>query len=53
LIQTRIAGTMRYIKLRCTDLDARFPGLLDAVIKAAARDADRLAFPECETVVAD
>ena len=53
LIQTRIAGTTRYIKLRRTDLDARFPGLIDAVIKAAARDADRLSFPECETVVSD
>jgi DNA-binding transcriptional ArsR family regulator len=50
LIQTRIAGTTRYLKLRRKDLDARFPGLLDAVIKAAARDADRLSFPECEVV---
>jgi DNA-binding transcriptional ArsR family regulator len=50
LIQTRIAGTTRYLKLRCKDLDARFPGLLDAVIKAAARDADRLSFPECDVV---
>jgi DNA-binding transcriptional ArsR family regulator len=53
LIQTRIAGTTRYIKLRRTDLDARFPGLIDAVIKAAASDAGRLSFPECDTVVAD
>ena len=50
LIQTRIAGTTRYIKLRREDLDARFPGLIDAVLAAAARDADRLSFPECEMV---
>jgi len=53
LIQTRIAGTTRYLKLRRKDLDARFPGLLDAVIKAAVCDADRLSFPECETVASD
>jgi hypothetical protein len=53
LIQTRIAGTTRYIQLRRKDLDARFPGLVDAVINAATRDADRLSFPECETVVSD
>lgn len=51
LIQTRIAATTRYMKLRREDLDARFPGLIDAVIKAAGRDVDRLSFPECETVV--
>jgi DNA-binding transcriptional ArsR family regulator len=50
LIQTRIAGTTRYMKLRRHDLDARFPGLLDAVLKSAARDAERLQFPECEAV---
>ena len=50
LMQTRIVGTNRLMKLRRDDLDARFPGLLDAVIKAAARDADRLSFPECDVV---
>jgi DNA-binding transcriptional ArsR family regulator len=48
LIQTRIVGTARFMKLRRKDLDARFPGLLDSIIKSAARDADRLQFPECE-----
>ena len=48
LIQTRVVGTTRYMKLRRKDLDARFPGLLDALIKSAARDAERLQFPECE-----
>ena len=53
LMQTRIVGTNRLMKLRREDLDARFPGLLDAVIKSAARDADRLQFlPECEMVEA-
>jgi DNA-binding transcriptional ArsR family regulator len=50
LIQTRLVGTTRYMKLRRKDLDARFPGLLDALIKSAARDAERLRFPECEMV---
>jgi len=52
LVQTRIVGTTRYMKLRRKDLDARFPGLIDAVIKSAMRDADRLQFPECEMVSA-
>ena len=52
LIQTRIVGTARYMKLRRKDLDARFPGLLDSIIKSAARDAYRLQFPECEMVAA-
>jgi DNA-binding transcriptional ArsR family regulator len=52
LVQTRIVGTTRYMKLRRKDLDARFPGLIDAIIKSAARDADRLQFPECEIVAA-
>ncbi|MBH5372175.1 ArsR/SmtB family transcription factor [Bradyrhizobium glycinis] len=42
LMQTRIAGTNRFMRLRREDLEARFPGLLDAVIKSAAKDADRL-----------
>jgi DNA-binding transcriptional ArsR family regulator len=52
LVETRIAGTTRYMKLRRRDLDARFPGLIDAVIKSATRDAERLQFPECEVVEA-
>lgn len=52
LVQTRIVGTTRYMKLRRKDLDARFPGLIEAIIKSAARDADRLQFPECELVAA-
>ena len=53
LIQTRIVGTARYMKLRRKDLDARFPGLIDAIITSAVRDADRLQFPECELVRAE
>jgi DNA-binding transcriptional ArsR family regulator len=48
VMQTRIVGTARLMKLRREDLDARFPGLLDAVITSAARDAERLQLPECE-----
>jgi DNA-binding transcriptional ArsR family regulator len=50
LMQTRIVGTNRLMKLRREDLDARFPGLLDAVIRSAARDAERLQIPDAETV---
>jgi DNA-binding transcriptional ArsR family regulator len=32
---TRTAGTQRFISLRRDDLDARFPGLLDAVLGGA------------------
>jgi DNA-binding transcriptional ArsR family regulator len=50
LMQTRIVGTNRLMKLRRDDLDARFPGLLDAVIKSATRDAVRLQLAECNVV---
>ena len=50
-MQTRVAGTNRFMRLRREDLDARFPGLLDAVIRAATKDAERLQLlPERETV---
>jgi DNA-binding transcriptional ArsR family regulator len=48
LVRTRVVGTTRFMKLRREDIDARFPGLMDAVLKSAARDAERLQFPECE-----
>src|SRR6202790_4926327 len=53
LMQTRIVGTARLMKLRREDLDARFPGLLDAVITSAARDAQRLQLIDRERVAAD
>ena len=54
LTQTRIVGTSRLTRLRRADLDARFPGLLDAVIKSTARDAERLPLlPECDVVEVD
>ena len=54
LMLTRVAGTNRFVRLRRDDLDARFPGLLDAVITSAAKDADRLRLvSECEVVEAD
>jgi DNA-binding transcriptional ArsR family regulator len=34
---TRVDGTRRHVSLRRDDLDARFPGLLDALLAAAAR----------------
>src|SRR5262249_28669679 len=50
IMMTRIVGTNQMIKLRREDLDARFPGLLDAVTKSADRDAERLQFSDGETV---
>ena len=37
--RTRAGGTQRLISLRRDDLDERFPGLLDAVLLAAEREA--------------
>ena len=37
----RAQGTSRFISLRREDLDARFPGLLDTVIKAARSAAGK------------
>ncbi|MGX1319661.1 DNA-binding transcriptional ArsR family regulator [Bradyrhizobium sp. USDA 377] len=54
LMRTRVAGTNRFMRLRREDLEARFPGLLDAVLSSAAKDADRLPLlPECELVGID
>ncbi|TGV80706.1 transcriptional regulator, partial [Mesorhizobium sp. M2D.F.Ca.ET.145.01.1.1] len=36
--RAEVVGTNRMITLRRADLDARFPGLLDSVIAAAADD---------------
>jgi DNA-binding transcriptional ArsR family regulator len=33
---TRIEGRNRYVSLRRADLDARFPGVLDPIVAAAA-----------------
>lgn len=35
LTETRVEGTHRHVSLRRDDLDARFPGLLDAVLQTA------------------
>jgi DNA-binding transcriptional ArsR family regulator len=54
VMQTRVAGTNRFMRLRREDMDARFPGLLDAVIRSAAKDADRpQLLTECEVVDVD
>ena len=39
VIRTRLGGPNRFMQLRRTDLDTRFPGLLDAVISSAAAEA--------------
>ncbi|MEW2526644.1 helix-turn-helix transcriptional regulator [Streptomyces sp. NPDC047071] len=43
VIQQTYRGTAKLNALRRADLDALFPGLLDSVLAAAARQADRLA----------
>jgi DNA-binding transcriptional ArsR family regulator len=53
LTQVRVMGTARLVKLRRADLDARFPGLLAAVIAAATRDAERMQLVEAELAAAD
>ena len=37
--RTRVEGTQRFISLRRDDLEMRFPGLLDAVLRAAETPA--------------
>jgi DNA-binding transcriptional ArsR family regulator len=39
LTHTRAQGTHRIVSLRREELDTRFPGLLDAVLAAAEREA--------------
>ncbi len=43
LTHTRSEGTHRHISLRRDDVDGRFPGLLEAVLTAADREAAVLA----------
>lgn len=42
---TRPEGTHRYVSLRRDELDERFPGLLDAVLSAAEREAAAFSSP--------
>src|SRR5690349_19780900 len=39
ITHTRAEGTHRHVSLRRDEVDARFPGLLDAVLTAAEREA--------------
>jgi DNA-binding transcriptional ArsR family regulator len=50
LVMTRVKGTTRYMTLRRDDLEARFPGLLDTVIKAAMADMEPWMPPGCSLV---
>lgn len=38
VIFTRIEGTQRFMSLRKDDLDARFPGLMESILQAAAHE---------------
>src|ERR1700754_2853839 len=42
ITHTRAEGTHRHVSLRRDDVDARFPGLLGAVLAAAEREAGSL-----------
>ena len=42
VVRARDAGTRRFYRLRRDDLDARFPGLLDSVLRAAGAGAGAL-----------
>jgi DNA-binding transcriptional ArsR family regulator len=53
VMQTRSVGTSRLMRLRRDDLEARFPGLLDAVLTAAERDAANPALSDGAVVAAD
>jgi DNA-binding transcriptional ArsR family regulator len=35
LTETRADGTQRFVSLRQTEVEARFPGLLDAILEGA------------------
>jgi DNA-binding transcriptional ArsR family regulator len=50
LTHTRAEGTHRIVSLRRQDVDARFPGLLDAVLTAAEREAGELRGTAAEAV---
>lgn len=45
VIRQRYEGTARISELRSEDLEARFPGLLEAVLRAAAELPDVMAEP--------
>src|SRR3954451_14936968 len=45
LTRTRAEGTHRYVTLRRSDVDVRFPGLLGAVLSAAEAEAGATAVP--------
>jgi len=53
LIRTRVEGTGRYISLRRKDVEMRFPGLLDSILKAAARDPVCVELAGCSQSAAD
>jgi DNA-binding transcriptional ArsR family regulator len=38
ITHTRVSGAHRYVSLRWDDLEARFPGLLEAVLTVAAEE---------------
>jgi len=41
IVRTRLEGTRRHMSLRREDLDARFPGLLDLLVKSARGTVQR------------
>lgn len=41
VIRVRVQGTQHFITLRSEDLEARFPGLLQPLLRAAAESVDK------------
>lgn len=53
ILHTRVVKTTRYMQLRRKELNARFPGLLDAVLISVQHDADRLQIPDVALALAE
>ncbi|MEV0202332.1 helix-turn-helix transcriptional regulator [Nonomuraea sp. NPDC050691] len=53
VVMTRQVGRLKFMRLRRDDLDARFPGLLDAVLAAALTGAPPQGLPSATAGVPD
>ncbi len=45
IVSVRVEGTTRLYALRCDDLDTRFPGLLDSVLRSLPKPGSSETFP--------
>jgi DNA-binding transcriptional ArsR family regulator len=53
VVNVRPEGTKRYISIRTTDLDQRFPGFLASIMGSALKAADEVAMPQDEPTAAE